>query len=104
MIETPIDVSCDSFQKYFGEDLSNLTIDDKQFLDSLAVILAGLRPSTKGSSPDVRLVMQIYYPHIPMKTVCMNRFVLELDGIEMEFEPRLFTLIQSELNKHDKKL
>jgi hypothetical protein len=101
---TPIDISCDSFEIYFKQDVSTLTVTGEQFLDSLASILDVLRPSPDSFMPDVRLVMQIYYPKNKTQELCMGRTALELDGVAMEFEPRLLSLLKSEVKRHGKQL
>lgn len=95
--ESPVHVDCDSLDSFFGKQVTVFTLSDRESLDSLAVILAGLKPSSKGFTPDVRLVMDIYYQDNRMKRLCMSDIALEVEGVEMQFEPRLLSLIQGTL-------
>jgi len=97
-IESPIHIDCDSLRSYFGSEVLTLPIDDRPFLDSLATIISNLRPSNKGFTPDVRMVVEMHYSNGGKRVLCMSDIALAFDGKEMEFEPSLLSLLESRTN------
>jgi hypothetical protein len=96
-IETPINVYRNTFEKYFSKEYSSLTIEDRNFLDSLNTIIANLKPSTKGFKPDVRMIIELCYPSDSVKIICLSDIAIDLDGVEMTYDPKILSLIKTRI-------
>jgi len=94
-LESPIGVSCDSLESFWGDEVDTLVLVDRPFLDSLESIVSKLKASNKGFRPDARIIVEMYSTRGIKKTLCMSNVALALDGKEMEFTPELLQLLQS---------
>ncbi|MDP3149678.1 MAG: hypothetical protein Q8N83_11180 [Ignavibacteria bacterium] len=96
-IETFYAIDKNSFEKSFSEDIKEITVKEKIFLDSLDQIITNLKPSAKGFKPDVRMIIKILYKDDRSKIIALSDIALEVNGVEMVFEPRLLSFIKTHL-------
>lgn len=76
-IETPIDIKCADFEKYFS-NIQIKVIEDSMKINQIINTLLVLKTAGNDYYPhvDTRVKLEIKYSNDSIETICMDRFIL----------------------------
>jgi|GEM_PF-2329746 len=91
-------IGCKEFEN-FSEKIKTINIKDKNEIDRLGRIVRKLT-ITKSNTPDVRVKIEFKHEKEIIKTICMDRFSLEIDGETHRYSQELFQYVEKIKKKY----
>ncbi len=102
-IETPFRIDCDSFERYFKNEIDSISVQDYKSISDLTNELNNLNIADKSkySLPDTRLKL-ILISNSTKIEICIDRFVVSKQGSQFLYSDTLKKLIAKEIKKSKK--
>jgi len=91
--ETQFRITCDKFDYYFPEGKEK-NFDKKSAIDSVMLLLTGMKTVSDGTEPDIRGKIYITHATKAIDTVCVGVKALSYKGTTYETPQELLVLIQ----------
>lgn len=92
-ILTIMDVDCDKFEYYFGDNLKCVAISDQKTISLFESCLKELKPDPKNKTPDTRAKVFIHYSDASIDTLCLDNFKMHLNGQSFLIDDNIKTII-----------
>jgi hypothetical protein len=101
-METDIRMECDQFENSFGGGYFKTSISSEKEINSMIIIIKGLKRIDNAYQPDVRGKMWLYHSNNTIDTICFSNIVLRFKNQSYETPPELIKFLVEKSNQQPK--